>query len=242
MVVYDLPCTFDIEAAMSGARLPYRWNEAHQARVGLLPLGGTGDQVRWFDVSPCYVFHPLNAYDDGDRVVLDVVRHPRMFATTVNGPDEGMPNLWRWTINTATGSVTEEQLSDVPMEFPRVDERVVGRPHRWGYGGAFLSSRASEAYGWDEQQLVRIDGKSGDAQVIELGAGRSCGEWVMVPRHADAGEDDGWLMSLVYDRDTDRSELLVLDAADPAEDPVARVLLPARVPFGFHGNWVPDSV
>ena len=62
----------------------------------------------------------------------------------------------------------------------------------------------------------------------------------MVPRHDDAAEDDGWLMSLVYDKATDRGELVVLAAADPAAGPVARVMLPNRVPLGFHGNWVPD--
>ena len=62
----------------------------------------------------------------------------------------------------------------------------------------------------------------------------------MVPRHVDAAEDDGWLLSLVYDASTERSELLVLPAADPADGPVARVLLPNRIPIGFHGNWVPD--
>src|SRR3546814_3402805 len=86
LVVYDLPVTFDLDAAMSGRRFPYGWNDAHQARIGLVPLGGRGHDVRWFDVSPCYVFHPLNAYDDGDRVVLDVVRHPKMFATNTDGP------------------------------------------------------------------------------------------------------------------------------------------------------------
>src|SRR3546814_13877180 len=69
LVVYDLPVTFDLDAAMSGRRFPYGWNDAHQARIGLVPLGGRGHDVRWFDVSPCYVFHPPNAYDDGDRVV-----------------------------------------------------------------------------------------------------------------------------------------------------------------------------
>ena len=75
-VIYDLPVVFDAEMAMSGAGLPYRWDNDYPARVGLLPRDGEADDVRWFDVEPCYVFHPLNAYDDGDRVVIDVVRHP----------------------------------------------------------------------------------------------------------------------------------------------------------------------
>ncbi|MGK2950639.1 MAG: carotenoid oxygenase family protein, partial [Acidimicrobiales bacterium] len=135
------------------------------------------------------------------------------------------------------GSVTEEQLSDQAVEFPRVDERLVGRPHRWGYGVEI--GRDGEENGWGGG-LVRIDGKSGSTEVIDLGPGRNSGEWVMVPRHAEAAEDDGWLMALVHDAATDRSELVVLPAADPGSGPEARVLLPTRVPVGFHGNWVPD--
>src|SRR5690606_14461893 len=72
MVVYDLPVTFDIDAAMAGRSFPYAWSDDHPARIGRVPLGGRGDQVRWFDVAPCYVFHPLNAHDDGTDVVLEV--------------------------------------------------------------------------------------------------------------------------------------------------------------------------
>jgi carotenoid cleavage dioxygenase len=237
MVVYDLPVTFDLDDAMSGALLPYRWNDDHPARIGLLPLHGRGDEVRWFDVAPCWVFHPLNAFDDGDRVVLDVVRYGRMFQDRLLGPDDGTPLLWRWTIDTASGAVTEEQRSDVPMEFPRVDERLVGRPHRWGYASTIRSNEVENDFGG---QLVRIDAKSGDTSVIDLGPGRLAGEFVHVPRDPSAAEDDGWLVSLLQDTTTDRGELVVYPAGDPAAGPVARVLLPNRVPLGFHGSWVPD--
>ncbi len=236
-VVYDLPVTFDLDAAAGGSRFPYTWKEGRPARIGLIPLGGSGADVRWFEVAPCYVFHPLNAHDDGDVVVLDVVRYDRMFDAARLGPDDGAPLLWRWTIDTATGVVREEQLGDQPMEFPRVDERLVGRPHRWGYGTEIRRDEGDNGFGGN---LVRIDGKSGDMTRIDLGPGRIGGEWVMVPRHADAAEDDGWLLTLVYDAGTDRSELVVLPAADPAAGPLARVLLPNRVPLGFHGNWVAD--
>lgn len=239
-VVYDLPVTFDLEAAMGGlTSFPYTWKDDRPARIGLIPIGGSGADVRWFEVAPCYVFHPLNAHDDGDKVVLDVVRYERMFDQRPLGPDDSAPLLWRWTIDTVAGTVHEEQLGDQPMEFPRVDERLVGRPHRWGYGSEIRRSDLDNGFGGN---LIRIDGKTGDMTRIDLGAGRTGGEWVMVPRHDAAAEDDGWLMTLVHDAATDRSELLVLPAADPADGPVARVLLPNRVPLGFHGNWVPDTL
>lgn len=238
MVVYDLPVVFDLDGAMRGLSFPYGWKDDRPARVGLIPLGGGGSDVRWFEVDPCYVFHAVNAHDDGDNVVLDVVRYERMFDRHRLGPDDGTPLLWRWTIDTITGRVTEEQLSDQPLEFPRVDERLVGRPHRWAYASELRHRDDENVFGG---RLVRIDAKSGEAAIIDLGPGRTAGEWVMVPRAPGSPEDDGWLVSLVHDASVDRSELVVLPAAEPAAGPVARVLLPTRVPLGFHGNWVPDA-
>lgn len=238
MVVYDLPVTFDLDDAMSGVRFPYAWKDGRAARVGLVPLGGRGSDVRWFEVDPCYVFHPLNAFDDGDRVVLDVVRYGKMFAGSKLGPDESTPLLWRWTLDLATGRVEERQLSDVPLEFPRVDERAVGRRHDVGWASGVRTVDGRNGFGG---QLVRIDGRTGDARPIDLGPGRLGGEWVMVPRRPGSAQDDGWLLSLVLDTETDRTDLVVLDAGAPDAGPVATVQLPTRVPLGFHGNWVPAS-
>ena len=94
VVLLDLPVTFSMEAVASGASFPYRWQEGYHARVGLLPRDGDSTDVVWHDVEPCYVFHPMNAFDepDGDGIVLDVVRHPSMFRTQLLGPAEGSPD------------------------------------------------------------------------------------------------------------------------------------------------------
>lgn len=237
MVVYDLPVTFDLDTAMTGAGFPYAWNVGHAARVGLIPLGGPGRDVRWFEVEPCYVFHPLNAYDDGEHVVLDVVRYERIFDHARLGPDDTAPAWYRWTLDTRTGTVHERQMSDVRFEFPRVDERHVGRPYRWGYGAETTTDRGNDFGG----RLVRIDAERGEATPVDLGPGRRSGEWVMVPRDPGGPEDAGWLMALVHDATSDASELVILPAEAPDDGPVARVVLPARVPVGFHGNWVPST-
>jgi carotenoid cleavage dioxygenase len=237
-VIYDLPVVFDPEAAASGASFPYRWKPDYRARVGLLPREGRADDVLWFDVEPCYVFHPLNAYDDGNTVVLDVVRHPRIFATHLNGPDEGTPTLDRWTIDLDAGKVLEERLDDRGQEFPRVDERRVGLPYRYGYAATVGSSGEGLTMG---PALLKHDISRGRSEVRPLGRGNGASEAVFVPRTADSAEDDGWVLSLVYDAERDASDLLVLNAADFRGEPQAVVHLPARVPFGFHGNWVPET-
>ncbi|MDZ4265976.1 MAG: carotenoid oxygenase family protein, partial [Mycobacterium sp.] len=93
-------------------RFPYSWNPRYPARVGVMPRGGTNADLRWFDVEPCYVFHPMNAYDSGDAIVLDVVRHPKMFDTDHLGPNDGPPTLERWTVDLADGKVRESRIDD----------------------------------------------------------------------------------------------------------------------------------
>lgn len=213
---------------------PYAWNPSYPARVGVLPRTGDGADVRWFDVEPCYVYHPLNAYDDGERIVADVVRHPKMFARDRQGPNEGPPTLDRWTIDLAAGKVIEERLDDRGQEFPRVDERLVGQPHRYGYSAAVASDPEPLDMG---DTLVKHDLTAGRSQVRSFGPGSGVGEFVFVPCHPGAAEDAGVLMGLVYDRPSDRSRLELLDAE--TLDTVATVHLPTRVPYGFHGSWIP---
>jgi carotenoid cleavage dioxygenase len=47
-------------------------------------------------------------------------------------------------------------------------------------------------------------------------------------------------MTFVYDDTTKKTELIILNAEEIEQEPLARVFLPQRVPFGFHGNWVPS--
>lgn len=238
VVLLDLPVTFDLELAGAGWRLPYRWNPDHPPRVGLAPLDGPPGDVRWFEAPPCYVFHTLNAYDEvaadgGDRVVVDVVRHPKMFATLLTGPYEGLPWLERWTLDPARGTLAADQLDDRGQEFPRMDERLTGRRHRYGYGAAFGEGIA-------HGPALRHDLVAGTTEVHDFGPGRATLEPVFVPRSPAAAEDDGWLLSFVYDGNRDRSDVVILDAGDFTGPPVATVELPVRVPFGFHGSWLPD--
>ncbi len=197
-----------------------------------MPRDGDNSDVRWFDVEPCYVFHPMNAYDEGETIVLDVARHPKMFDHNRLGPDEGPPTLDRWVVDLADGKVRESRIDDRGQEFPRVDERRVGKRHRYGYTPAFSDGEGSDT-------LLKHDFVgAGSAQRSFGGDGKIVGgEFVFEPSSPDAAEDDGVLMGYVYDKRTDRSELAILDAQTLQD--VASIKLPHRVPAGFHGNWVP---
>jgi carotenoid cleavage dioxygenase len=212
--------------------LPYKWNPSYPARVGVMPRAGGAGDVRWFDVEPCYVFHPLNAYDEGDSIILDVVRHSKMFVTNFHGPNEGPTTLDRWTVDLGDGKVRETRLDDHPQEFPRIDEQLVGRPYRYGY-----AMQTSSTGGRPADSILKHDLHRGQTTARRLGTGKRVGEFVFVPHPSQASEDDGVLMGFVYDASVERSDLVILDAA--SLETIAAIHLPHRVPDGFHGNWAP---
>ncbi|MGW0159059.1 carotenoid oxygenase family protein [Mycobacterium sp. NPDC003323] len=222
------------ERTRGGLRgMPYRWAPDKPARVGVMPREGEAGDIRWFEVPQCYVFHPMNAYDDGTHLVLDIVAHPSVF--TVGTKLFEPPTLDRWTIDLTTGAVAAERLDDQSQEFPRVDERLVGKRHRYGYS---VGSVPTEQ-GSTPRALLRHDLHSRNLRRISFGDDAEPGEFVFVPASADAAEDDGVAMGFVYHRATDRSDLVLLDAQ--TLDTVGTVHLPVRVPHGFHGNWVPGA-
>jgi carotenoid cleavage dioxygenase len=214
--------------------MPYHWDPKYPARIGVMPREGGNAEVRWFDIAPCYVYHPLNAYDDGDSIVLDVVRHERTFDTDANGPFESPITLDRWRVDLSAGKVLEDRLDDRPQEFPRVDERLVGLRHRYGYA---VEARGRGDRPGTTEAIVKHDLVTGRTTRRSFGPNTSPGEMVFVPNGPDAAEDDGVLMGFVYYPESGRSDLTMLDAG--TLDTVAAIHLPNRVPNGFHGNWVP---
>jgi len=236
-VVYDQPCTLDVELAMSGASsFPMRWNPDYGNRLGLLPREGTPDDIVWVDVPLGYVFHPMNAYDDADgTVVLDLCRYDSMFSSDVNGPfGDGLARLERWRVDPVRRTVSIDVVDERANEFPRHRGALSTQPYRYGY---CTSPSPDHAAGWP---TVKHDLQTGERWELDHGAGRCAGEPVFVGREGGTAEDDGWLLTFVHDLGAESAELVVMDAADLDRGYVARVPLPQRVPFGFHGNWVSD--
>jgi carotenoid cleavage oxygenase len=226
---------------------PYAWNNDYPARIGVLPRDGTNSDVRWFEIEPCYVYHPLNAYseirDGAEVLVLDVVRYSRMFDRDRRGPGESLPSLDRWTINLATGAVSTECRDDRAQEFPRINENLTGARHRFGYTVGIDSGFAAAAE--MSTSLYKHDYATGSTTVAALDPDLLLGEMCFVPNPPTGGagpedsEDDGILMGYGSHRSRDEGQLLLLDAQ--TLETVATVHLPQRVPMGFHGNWAPSA-
>lgn len=243
-VVLDLPVTFSMRAVLAGYRFPFRWNPAHPARLGLLPRSGGAADTVWCDVEPCFVFHVANAFDRaGGEVVLDVIAYGTMFAADAKGPDAGgldaLGRLERWTVDPGARRVDRRVIDETPQEFPRIDERRTGQAYRYLYTVSVPPDANPQLVG--ATRIYKHDLASGERLVHDFGAGRVPGEFVFVPAHADAAEDEGWLLGLVIDTASETTDLVVLDARSFAAGPVARVHLPHRIPPGFHGNWFADG-
>jgi len=212
-VVYDLPVTVDIELAMA-ERFPFKWNPDREARVDLLPREGEAGDIIWCPIDPCYVYHPLNAFDDADgNVVLDVCRYDKMFAEDIRGPfGDSLGTLDRWTVNPTNGAVGTQRISDRPQEFPRHADSVGGQEYQFGYSAELTPWFVPGAPTFGH--TLNVDVTSGETRAHDHGHGRGGAEPVFVAREGATAEDDGWLLVSVYDATTGGSDMVILDAQD----------------------------
>tara|TARA_B110000503_G_scaffold104754_1_gene156313 strand:- start:843 stop:2204 length:1362 start_codon:yes stop_codon:yes gene_type:complete len=231
VVFMDLPVVFDL--TLVGKGFPFQWLDSHQSRLGVMSRSSDSDNVQWIDIDPCYVFHPLNSYDDGDKVVMDVVRYQKMMPTAGDDDYEQGSNLVRWIIDPAAGTVETTTLSEIDMEFPRVNPKFECYPHRFGY-----ALKAGGTHGFSD--LLKFDLDAGTTQTYSVGDNCAGGEPVFVGSSNGEAEDAGYILSVIYNGDTQLSELHIIDAQNFTSKPLAIVKLNARVPFGFHGNFVAD--
>jgi carotenoid cleavage dioxygenase len=237
VVFLDLPVLFDLQGAMrmvsdpaSGA-VPYRWDPSAGARIGIMPLGGPTDAVRWVEIEPCYVYHTINAVRQGADVVLDVCRLDSTFGPATLA---SASTRHRWTIGTSGDHLTfgDEVLDVPPADLPTIDARRRGKAWRHAWLAELTSSPGQVAFAGCQH----IDMASGRLDRWSPGPGRFSGEWLFVP--GGPGEGEGWVLAFVYDSASERSDLVVLDAQHVARGPVAEVHLPVRVPYGFHAAFV----
>jgi len=239
-----LPLTGSMDRAMTG-KPPYAWEPDKGAYVGVMKRGGATKDIVWFRGESCYIFHVMNAWEDGNRIVADVMQfaEPPLF-THPDGrptdPKNSQARLCRWTfdLSGATDRFTQDYLDDITGEFPRIDDRHAGVINRHGwYACANPDGPAASAL----SGIVHVDARANRRARYLLPLGDTISEPVFVERGADAAEGDGWLVATVWRAQENRSDLAVFNATDVESGPVALVKLGHRVPDGFHGNWVNGS-
>ncbi len=243
-ILNDLPLYWDPKALADGY-YSNTFDRDRPSRFALIPRHGTTDDIRWFEADPTFVLHWTNAYEDGDEVVLDgffqhnpTARGAARFAGELKGFETLDMNVLearahRWRFDLVTGECREESMSDTCAEFPMVNGRHAGKRHRYSYN----ATCAHGLFAFDG--LIKHDLDTGVEETVKMEPGVFVSETVMAPRLGSTAEDDGYLITFTVDMNRDLSECLVLDAADPTSEPVARIRLPERISSGTHSTWAP---
>jgi carotenoid cleavage dioxygenase len=242
-ILNDMPVFWDAELLKKNVHA-VREHKGLPSRFAIVPRHGRTEDVRWFEAAPTYVLHWLNAFEDGDEVVLDgyfqEVPTPGPKADAPPGYEHMMgyldehafkSKLHRWRFNMKTGATTEGHLDERVLEFGMINARYAGLPYRYGYS-------TTSVPGWFLfNGFVKHDLKTGESWSYELGPGRYGSEAPFAPRIGAMEEDDGYLVSFVTDENTGTSECVLLDARRIQDGPVCRIALPHKLCSGTHSVW-----
>ncbi|MEP4052040.1 MAG: carotenoid oxygenase family protein [Litorimonas sp.] len=221
------------------------YDKSMPSRFAVIPRYGQPEDVMWFEADTTYVLHFMNAYEEGDELIMDgyFQDNPRP------NPLEFMPDryqalaanidlhslkthLHRWRFNLKTGETVEERLyDDEIVEFGTINQTIAGEKHRYIYSvlgedGWFLFTG-----------LVKHDLETGKTQRYDFGKNRYGSEAPFIPRKNATSEDDGYLISFITDMNLDRSECVILDAKNIEAGPVCQIILPHRICSGTHAVW-----
>ena len=216
-------------------------------RLGVIPRYGTEKDIKWFECDATYVLHWINAYEDGDEIVVDgyfqfdpspgvapdATLEQRMFRFLDLFALQSRP--YRWRLNMKTGTVKEGPLSDTITEFGMISALTAGKNYEWVYS-------TIPAVGWfGFEGIIKHNVVTGSEENYQLPEGVYASETVFAPRPNPRSEDDGYLITFTMDVVNDSSDCLVFDAQNVSDGPVARIQLPERICSGTHATWAAAS-
>ncbi|KAK7351488.1 hypothetical protein VNO77_10991 [Canavalia gladiata] len=261
-VIMDFPLTIDLNRLLRGGPL-IKYNKDDYARIGVMPHYGDANSIKWFKVEPNCTFHIINSFEDGHEVV---VWGCRSLDSLIPGPDRSLKEFeWlsrchEWRLNMQTGEVKERELCGtniVYMDFPVINGNFIGIKNKYAY------TQIVDPIASSTQDMPKYGG------LAKLYFEESCGEFSMrdkeqreepikvechmfekntfcsgtafVPRDGGLQEDDGWIISFVHNENTNTSEVHIIETKKLSDKTVAKIAIPHRVPYGFHGAFMPIS-
>jgi carotenoid cleavage dioxygenase len=240
-VVFGIcPVTLSLSRARAGGPL-IAWEPDRGTHVGIIPRRGGASDFQWFAGPSCMVWHFMNAFNEGNRIVVDGCQQKSaMFPAADGSPpdsDRASQYLTRWEFDwTKPGNFRIDRLSEVRCEYPRIDERRTGLSYRHGYVAFIGGPGSADLF---HRGLGHFDHANQTMQIYDAGPRCAVAEPVFVPRASGSPEGEGYLLTNVFDEDRNASHLAIFDAEQVESGPIARAHLGHRVPVGFHANWSP---
>jgi len=244
-ILADLPLFWNADLLPTGVHYPM-FHANLPTRFAIVPRYGSVNEIRWFEAAPTYVLHWMNAYEEGNEIVLDGFFQENPDPKPLNLPDQDprmgklfanidehsfIPKLHRWRFNLDTGQTREEHLDEQILEFGTFNQHYAGIKSR------YLYSTTTEPGWFLFNGLVKHDLDTGDKVSLDFGENRYGSEAPFAPRVGAKSEDDGYLVSFITDIELGRSECVVIDACDIAAGPVCRIVLPHQISSGTHATW-----
>lgn len=226
-----------------------QWAPEEGTEIIVVPIDEPNKPVR-FHVDPFYQWHFANGFERGDSIVLDLIRYHDFASFSEVGKGDSLERerdvaTWgkycRAIVEPKAQKLHMETLYDELCEFPRIHPRCEGKPHRYTW---FASNMGTANVAADEEpvdRLVKFDTETQQSTSYAFAPGQIPSEPIFVPRKDSTDEDDGYLLSLVYDKDSHTSFVAVLDAQTPTKGPLANVWFSHHIPGTFHGVWQPSS-
>lgn len=242
-ILNDFPLFWDPELLKEGKHV-VRFYPDMPSRFAIIPRRGGPQDIRWFEAKPTFVLHWLNAYEEGDEIVLDGYFQDEPMPRNYDGAPKGYERmmsyldqykmgtrLHRWRFNLKTGETTEQRLDDRILEFGMFNLRYATKPYRYAYS-------AVQVPGWFLfNGYVKHDLVSGESWQIQLPEGQYASEAPFAPRVNAKDEDDGYLVTFITNENTQRSEVLLIDSKRFADGPICRLELPHKLCSGTHSCW-----
>ena len=247
-ILHDLPFFHDVNVLRNHNMRVLKFHRDIPTRFGVIPRYGGSDDIRWFECEPCFILHVSNCWEEGEWIVMDGCRsiNPMPDASNDEGALSHMlaymrleANNYRWRFNLRTGEVREGDIDDLNTEFNKINQIYQGIKSKYAYHQR-IPLLAEGGHTLRFTGLVKYNNETGQYDQWDYGEGVYGSETPFAPVKGatrDNAEDDGYVVSLVTDSNTWKSELQIFDAKDITVGPIARVKIPQRVPVGFHAWW-----
>ena len=241
-ILHDFPLFHDVEVMKRHGHRVALFHRELPSRFGVMPRYGTQEQVRWFEFEPGYVLHMVNAWEEGDWIVMDGCFQPD--PTIRRNPEEGplgsmlaylryKGHLRRWRMNVVTGEKHEQQIDDLNVEFCLPDMELYGVKTRYSYHQLIPTDLQTLAF----EGLVKYDHDQGTREVYRYPTGWFPSESTFAKSTRGGDEDQGYVTTIATNSADWTSEAWIFDAKRITAGPITRIRLPGRVAAGFHAAW-----